>query len=108
MTPGELMAETPPIGGLGLARHQPGRLHLVHAVGHRARAHRVVRVRLTARGMRAVDSALANLLERERSLLLSLTLKEQARLARLLRSLLEPFDQDRDVHSAADSPIGGH
>jgi len=55
---------------------------------------RVVRVRLTAKGVRAVDSALANLLERERKLLVSLTVAEQARLAKLLRRLLEPFDQD--------------
>jgi len=107
MTPGELIAET--LVSSGTMTH---RVDQMEASGLVARQPdpadgRVVRVRLTAKGMRAVDTALANLLERERSLLLSLTLKERARLARLLRSLLEPFDQDWDVHSAADSPVRG-
>jgi DNA-binding MarR family transcriptional regulator len=106
MTPGELMAET--LVSSGTMTH---RVDQVEASGLVARKPdladgRVVRVRLTPKGVRAVDSALANLLERERKLLVSLTPTEQARLAGLLRSLLEPFDQDRDLHLPANKTLG--
>ena len=94
MTPGELMADT--LVSSGTMTH---RVDQMEAAGLVAREPdpadgRVVRVRLTRRGVRAVDAALANLLDRERKLLAGLTLTEQARLAALLRSLLERFDQE--------------
>jgi len=92
MTPGELMADT--LVSSGTMTH---RVDQMEAAGLVAREPdpadgRVVRVRLTRKGVRAVDAALANLLERERKLLVGLTPTDQARLAGLLRSLLEPFD----------------
>lgn len=52
---------------------------------------RGVRVQLTAAGQQRVDSALTDLLERERRLLAGLTPTEQASLATLLRTLAMPF-----------------
>jgi len=94
MTPGELMAET--LVSSGTMTHRVDQMEASGLVARKPDPAdgRVVRVRLTAKGVRAVDSALANLLERERKLLVSLTVAEQARLAKLLRRLLEPFDQD--------------
>jgi DNA-binding MarR family transcriptional regulator len=54
---------------------------------------RGVLVALTSAGQQAVDEALADLLDRERSLLGSLAEPDRARLAALLRSLLAQFDQ---------------
>ena len=53
---------------------------------------RGVLVRLTDKGMRTVDAALAGLLESERALLTGLDAGQQAELAGLLRTLLVPFD----------------
>jgi len=94
MTPGELMADT--LVSSGAMTH---RVDQMEAAGLVAREPdpadgRVVRVRLTSKGVLAVDAALASLLERERKLLVGLTLTDQARLAGLLRNLLEPFDQE--------------
>jgi DNA-binding MarR family transcriptional regulator len=92
MTPGELMAET--LVTSGTMTH---RIDQIAAAGLVSRQPdpsdgRVVRVRLTPRGRRAVDRALGNLLERERTLLGRLTAPERERLAGLLRTLLEGFD----------------
>jgi DNA-binding MarR family transcriptional regulator len=93
MTPGELMAET--LVSSGTMTHRVDQMEAAGLVSRQPDAAdgRVVRVRLLPKGLQAVDSALANLLERERNLLINLTVAEQARLARLLRRLLEPFDQ---------------
>ncbi len=53
---------------------------------------RGVLVRLTARGVRTVDAAFVDLLQRERGLLSGLEASQQGQLARLLRVLLAPFD----------------
>jgi DNA-binding MarR family transcriptional regulator len=58
-------------------------------------------VRLTPRGREAVDTALANLLERERRLLAMLDQGERARLGELLRSVLEPLDAERPAPADA-------
>jgi DNA-binding MarR family transcriptional regulator len=53
---------------------------------------RGVQVQLTASGKSLVDTALANLLDRERELLTGLSLTDQHHLTNLLRTLLAPFD----------------
>jgi len=55
---------------------------------------RGVLVRLTAAGRRTVDGALEGLLARERALLAGLEEPDQMRLARLLRTLVLPFESD--------------
>jgi len=55
---------------------------------------RGVRVRLTTRGKEAVDSALADLLEREQELLATLSPRQQEQLSSLLRTLVVPFETD--------------
>ena len=55
---------------------------------------RGVRVVLTTRGKEAVDSALADLLEREQELLVALSIRQQEQLSGLLRSLVVPFEAD--------------
>jgi DNA-binding MarR family transcriptional regulator len=55
---------------------------------------RGVLVELTNAGLRSVDAAMADLLERERGLLGALPAGQQQDLARLLRVLLAPFDAD--------------
>jgi len=57
---------------------------------------RGVLVELTAAGLRSVDAAMADLLERERGLLATLAPGQQQDLARLLRVLLAPFDAGPD------------
>jgi DNA-binding MarR family transcriptional regulator len=53
---------------------------------------RGVLVELTEAGLRSVDAAMADLLERERGLLAALPADQQEDLAGLLRVLLAPFD----------------
>jgi DNA-binding MarR family transcriptional regulator len=53
---------------------------------------RGVLVRLTADGLRTVDAAMSDLLERERALLTALDAGQQTELAALLRTLVAPFD----------------
>jgi DNA-binding MarR family transcriptional regulator len=55
---------------------------------------RGVRVTLTTRGKEAVDSALADLLEREQELLATLSPRQQDQLSSLLRTLVVPFEID--------------
>jgi DNA-binding MarR family transcriptional regulator len=59
------------------------------------RDRRGVIVRLTPEGQRAVDAAMADLLERERHLLAELPAAEREDLADLLRRLLSPFEAQR-------------
>ena len=54
---------------------------------------RGVRVRLTDTGRAAVDAALDDLLAHERRLLAALPAADRARLAELLRTLVQPFDE---------------
>ena len=55
---------------------------------------RGVHVRLTPRGKERVDSALADLLHRERDLLRGLSRNDQDALSTLLRRLVAPFETD--------------
>jgi DNA-binding MarR family transcriptional regulator len=54
---------------------------------------RGVRVRLTDAGRAAVDAALDDLLAHERRLLAALSTADRTRLAELLRTLVQPFDE---------------
>ncbi|HET6685525.1 MAG TPA: MarR family transcriptional regulator [Jiangellaceae bacterium] len=54
---------------------------------------RGVRVRLTDAGRVAVDAALDGLLAHERGLLAALSAADRTRLAELLRTLVQPFDE---------------
>ncbi|HXM55727.1 MAG TPA: MarR family transcriptional regulator [Candidatus Dormibacteraeota bacterium] len=94
LTPGELMAET--LVSSGTMTHRIDQMEAAGLVERHAHPadRRVVRVRLTAKGNREVDAALDNLLARERTLLARLSGQEQARLAALLRALLEPLDDE--------------
>ncbi len=53
---------------------------------------RGVLVQLTSNGLRTVDAAMSDLLERERALLTALDAQQQGDLAALLRTLVAPFD----------------
>jgi DNA-binding MarR family transcriptional regulator len=55
---------------------------------------RGVRVRLTTRGKDSVDSALADLLDREQELLATLSSRQQESLSGLLRALVVPFENE--------------
>jgi len=94
MTPGELMAET--LVSSGTMTHRVDHMEAAGWVSRQAHPAdgRVVRVRLTSAGRTAVDAAMSRLLERERTLLGALAGAERAALAGLLRSLLEPFDDE--------------
>ena len=61
---------------------------------------RAVQVRLTEAGKSRVDAAFADLLDRERGLLAGLSDADRAHLARLLRTLLAPFDAAGSTESA--------
>ncbi|GAA1581002.1 MarR family transcriptional regulator TamR [Kribbella hippodromi] len=56
---------------------------------------RGVLVQLTPAGRDAVDAAMADLLTHERALLGSLSERDQLRIARVLRELVRPFDQEK-------------
>jgi DNA-binding MarR family transcriptional regulator len=58
------------------------------------RDRRGVQVRLTPRGKDAVDAALVDLLRREEDLLAALSPRQQDMLAKLLRTLVLPFDRE--------------
>ena len=92
LSPGQLLAQTlvtsgtmtnrlDHLEGRGLVRRRPD-----------ATDARSVRVQLTAAGRRRVDSALADLVERERAILGTLDGTEQSALADLLRRVVAPFD----------------
>ena len=55
---------------------------------------RGVLVQLTGTGRDAVDAAMADLLDHERALLGNLSAAEQHRIAKILRELVRPFDED--------------
>jgi hypothetical protein len=54
-----------------------------------------VLVQLTSTGRDSVDAAMADLLAHERTLLGSISERDQARIARVLRELVGPFDQEK-------------
>jgi DNA-binding MarR family transcriptional regulator len=93
LSPSELMAETLVTSGTMTTRVE--KLAARGLVERRRREtgdRRGVRVVLTAEGRRAADAALEALLERERELMASLSRPDRARLAALLRALVQPFD----------------
>ena len=92
LSPGQLLAQTlvtsgtmtnrlDHLEGRGLVRRRPDPVDA-----------RSVRVQLTPAGRRRVDSALAELVEREHAILSSLEPDERAVLAGLLRRVVAPFD----------------
>lgn len=92
LTPGRLMEETLVSSGT-----MTNRIDRLVAKGLATREadpsdRRVVRVRLSRRGLLAVDAAMVRLIEFERELLTPLTQKQRAGLAASLRDLLVPFD----------------
>jgi DNA-binding MarR family transcriptional regulator len=92
LSPGQLLAQTlvssgtmtnrlDHLEGWGLVRRRPD-----------ASDARSVRVHITAAGRRRVDSALADLVEREQAILGSLDDTERNELSALLRRVVAPFD----------------
>jgi DNA-binding MarR family transcriptional regulator len=67
---------------------------------------RGVLVTLTTRGQGVADAALADLLHRERELLMALDQTSRAQLADLLRMLLVPFDTGNMTTPAGSEPQG--
>ena len=94
LSPGQLLVQT--LVASGTMTHRLNRLERRGLVRRRPDPadRRVVRVRLTVRGRRQVDDAFADLLERERALLVGLDPGDQATLAGLLHAVLAPFDVD--------------
>jgi DNA-binding MarR family transcriptional regulator len=66
---------------------------------------RGVVVQLTERGAGTVDAAMSDLLGRERELLTGLDAGQQGELARLLRTLLAPFDAASGPDSTGGPPV---
>jgi DNA-binding MarR family transcriptional regulator len=97
LTPGDLLADT--LVSSGTMTHRVDQMEAIGWVSRQADPAdgRVVRVRLTASGRTVVDAAMDNLVARERRLLGTLTAAERADLARLLRRVLEPFDEELDA-----------
>ena len=92
LSPGQLIDQT--MVTSGTMTNRVDRLEsqgLVHRLPDPA-DRRGVHVRLTPRGKERVDAALADLLERERAILGSLTGAQQASLSALLRALVVPFE----------------
>ncbi len=93
LSPSELMAETLVTSGTMTTRVE--KLAARGLVERRRREtgdRRGVRVVLTDEGRRAADAALEALLERERELLASLSRTDQARLASVLRVLMQTIE----------------
>jgi DNA-binding MarR family transcriptional regulator len=92
LTAGELLHET--LVSSGTMTHRLDQLEAAGLVIRRPDPAdgRVVRVRLSPAGRKAVDAALTDLLDRERELLKPLSARERRQLAGLLRGLLLPFD----------------
>ncbi|MGH8868279.1 MAG: MarR family winged helix-turn-helix transcriptional regulator [Actinomycetes bacterium] len=92
LSPGQLLTQT--LVSSGTMTNRIDRLETQRLVQRlpAPRDRRGVLVRLTARGKTRVDDALADLLARERAMLGTLGARQQDQLARLLRSLVLPFD----------------
>jgi DNA-binding MarR family transcriptional regulator len=92
LSPGQLLAQT--LVTSGTMTNRIDRLEARGLVRRRpdpADA-RSVRVRITPAGVRKVDAALADLLDREDAILGALDARERAQLAATLRKVLAPFD----------------
>ncbi|MDO5726654.1 MAG: MarR family transcriptional regulator [Bowdeniella nasicola] len=92
LTPGQLMASTLVSSGTMTNRIDRMVDHGLVVRHADPQDRRVVRVRITTDGMRRVDRAMAELLEREAQLLASLPTAVRTELAGLLRTLLLPFE----------------
>lgn len=95
LSPGQLVAQTMVTSGTMTNRvdrlQERGLVERIPDTTDR----RSVRVQLTPEGRDLVDAALADLLDRERALLRSLSRADQRTLSALLRRLVAPFDQPR-------------
>ncbi len=92
LSPGQLLAQTRVTSGTMTNRldHLEGR-GLVRRRPDPSDA-RSVRVQLTSAGKRRVDSALSDLVERERAILGAIDERERKTLSGLLRRIVAPFD----------------
>jgi DNA-binding MarR family transcriptional regulator len=94
LSPGQLMQET--MVTSGTMTNRLDRLEELHLITREQDPDdgRGSLVTLTKAGVRAVDSALEDLLENERKLLKALTLKDRDTLAELLSTLVTEFDEN--------------
>ena len=94
LSPGQLMQET--MVTSGTMTNRLDRLEELHLITREQDPDdgRGSLVTLTKEGVRAVDSALEDLLENERKLLKALTLKDRDTLAELLSTLVTEFDEN--------------
>lgn len=92
LTPGQLMSVTLVTSGTMTNRIDRMVDHGLVQRNADSQDRRMVRVRITAEGMRRVDQAMAALADSERAALSHLDDAEQRELANLLRRLLLPFD----------------
>lgn len=92
LTPGQLLHET--LVGSGTMTNRLDRMEARGLVGRRRDPQdgRGVRVRLTAEGRDRTDAAVADLIDRERTLLAALPDRDRDRLAELLRTVLGNFE----------------
>lgn len=92
LSPGQLIRQT--LVTSGTMTHRVDGLERRGLVGRSRDPNdrRGVIVRLTPEGQQAVDAAMADLLDRERTLLTELPTKDQDDLAAMLRRLLSPFE----------------
>lgn len=99
LSPGQLIQETMVTSGT-----MTNRLDRLEELGLITRSQdpvdgRAIVVTLTKSGMRAVDSAMEDLLSREREFLLGLNKNDQENLANLLRELEIPFEKSNDQNN---------
>ena len=94
LSPGQLMQET--LVTSGTMTNRLDRLEELELITRRTDPSdgRGSLVTLTKSGMRAVDSAMEELLQREREFLISLTKAERTQLAAMLSGLAGPFDSE--------------
>jgi len=92
LSPGQLVAQTLVTSGTMTNRVDRLVARGLVSRGPDPRDRRGVKVTLTTAGRAVVDSAMADLLDRERILLNQLSPSEQGHLAELLRQLLSPFE----------------
>ena len=92
LSPGQLVRQT--LVTSGTMTNRVDRLERRGLVGRSPDPNdrRGVIVRLTPEGQQAVDAAMADLLDRERTLLAELSAKDHDELAAMLRRLLSPFE----------------
>ncbi|MGA8978389.1 MAG: MarR family winged helix-turn-helix transcriptional regulator [Pedococcus sp.] len=92
LSPGQLIRQT--LVTSGTMTNRVDRLERRGLVSRSPDPHdrRGVIVRLTPEGQQAVDAAMADLLDRERTLLTELSARDHEELAAMLRRLLSPFE----------------